>query len=119
MRITIPEQYGDHFAKETLWLNLKEKDHCATKEYSKVFVSRWKNGALLLLNETEYDRLKEGMEMSVQEKPDAHGLLRFLNAGIHIAPMTNGEIDVPDHLASWLEGDDRQFTRQETGILVR
>ena len=117
MRIVIPEEYRGHFPTETMWLNLKDEKHCASKEYTKVFISRWRNREILLLNEAERDRLTDTLELSIQE--DNKGLVRFINAGIHTALMSSGSIEIPEHLSSWLEGDRRSFSKGEMGILVQ
>lgn len=120
MKITIPEEHRGHFPSETMWLKLKDADqHCVTKEYSKVFITRWHQGTLLLLNETEYDRLKDNMGLSERDASVGSGFARFISAGIHTAIMTNGEMEIPEHLVSWLEGNDRSITKSENGLLLR
>lgn len=51
MKITIPEEYISRFPRERIWLNLKIKEGCVTKEYSKVFLCRWRDHSVLILNE--------------------------------------------------------------------
>ncbi len=116
MKITIPDEYLNHFPKETMWLKLKGADqHCATREYSAVFITRWHKGTLLLLNTEEYGRLKDNMGHSAQNT----GLARFISAGIQTAILTKGEVEIPEHLTSWLDGNERTITKSEIGLLVR
>lgn len=114
MKISIPQEYQDHFPRETMWLNLKDRKHCTTKEYQKVFMVRWRDNALLFLNETEHNRLKEGLGRVANG-----GVERFIEAGIQTAVMTNGEIEVPEYLHTWLQGTVRKFSKAETGLLLR
>ncbi|MCW9054630.1 MAG: hypothetical protein OQJ98_01445 [Candidatus Pacebacteria bacterium] len=46
-------------------------------------------------------------------------MVGFINAGVQIALLREGVIDVPEYLSSWLEGDERTITKEKMGLLVR
>lgn len=120
MKIIIPEEYRDHFQKKKMWIKLKDPEHsCATKEYSAVFVTRWKDDTLRLLNEDEYDRLVATFESISEEMEDGGALMKFLIAGIHTAVMTQGAIEIPDYLAGWFGKDEYTVTKEDTALLVK
>lgn len=116
MKIIIPKEYEDRFTKETLWLNLKNKNCCTTKEYAIVFVSCWKDG-VLLMNDKEYKTLEKGLEeLDMNEK---EGIKRFVRAGIiEVIYLYNGSIDIPEVFAERIMNKPYKIRVEHAGLVI-
>lgn len=97
MKITIPDEYHEHF-QEVLYL------------------TRWKSPSLLLMNADEKAELERILENSRVCAKD--GLVRFIKAGILELHSRNGVLDIPEGFSARLEGTERVFRREKLGIVV-
>lgn len=116
MTINIPEKYLDSFPKEKLWIRRKESEYCDVREYALIHITRWQNHSLLLMSQTERDRLIEKLNNASKI---AEGALRLLKAGIITLKCVNGSIEPPDGLTYWLNGAARHYERVSAGLLIR
>lgn len=114
MKITIPKEYDGHFNKKVMWLNLKDKKCCATKEYTRVFVSRWKDHSLLILSEKEYENLLGTINTL---KHAEMGLKRFLEAGIEGVLVNEGQFTLPDWALEWIGSGNIKFSKNNQGFI--
>ncbi len=95
MKIEIPQEYREHFA------------------HGKVYVSRWIDSAVLVLNETDSKALESALS-TVQG-----GISRFVKAGVIKVDFNNGIIEIPEEISERLQGEKRTFEQIEAGLLIR
>lgn len=119
MRLTIPEEYRNHFTCKTTGAKSEGDARSSAIERPKVYATRKYEDALLLLNSEEYEQLKKGLEREAQKDPKRAGLARFILASVDAVGINEVEIELPEHLCTRLKGDLRDFIWEEQGILLR
>ncbi len=97
MKITIPSEYLSGFAD------------------GKVFLSRWKNGSLLLLSSREVERLKAGLKRVSELE---NGLVRFVGAGIAEVDLEEGGVAIPSGFEGYLNEEAASVSQHQYGLLV-
>lgn len=95
MKIEIPEEYRERFAR------------------GKMYVSRWIDSAVLVLNEADSKALENALS-TVQE-----GISRFVRAGLIETDFDNGTIEIPEEISVRLQSDKRTFEPIEAGLLIQ
>ena|SRR3989344_3281202 len=115
MKITIPEKYRNRFGSDQAWIKPKGGDECIVQDFTPVFVTRWKEHGLLLMNREERKRLVGGLDGA---NGSLRGFARFLEAGIIPVAMEGGVIEVPDYLAEWLGKGKLIYMKDNAGVVV-
>lgn len=116
MKINIPKKYQNRFQAENIWIRRKDKERCDVREYIPVYITRWQNHSVLLMNHKERDRLTERLD---DELRIAGGARRFIKAGIIAVEFKDGFIELPGGLAGWLKDDERSYEEATIGLLIK
>lgn len=98
MKIPIPRQFRDRFGS------------------GKVYVTRWKDHTLLIMNQEEYDwhvKVIDGLPDTVEV------FLRFMKASLIEIELEDGMAVMADGVALWLEGEKRTYDDTMAGLLIK
>lgn len=89
-------------------IELPAKYKCIFKE-GDIFVSRWKDNSLILMNKQSKERLVKILREAEKEKGGLGAFARFKKAGIMEVEYKNGVVEIPEFLSGMLKGDQRSF----------
>ncbi|MFA5360338.1 MAG: hypothetical protein WC349_05315 [Patescibacteria group bacterium] len=114
MKITIPKEYMDRF--ENIWFRPKDGRHCIVQNV--VFITRWENHSLVLMNDKERDRLLKCLKNEISQKSKISAFARLVEAGIINEIISENILYLPDYLAEWLGKGELNFKENELGLLI-
>jgi hypothetical protein len=111
MKITIPKEYMGRFEK----IRLKPKNKGIQNV---VFITRWENHSLVLMNDKERDRLLECLKNEISQKSKISAFARLVEAGIINEIISENVLYLPDYLSKWLGEGELNFKENKLGLLI-
>jgi hypothetical protein len=114
MKITIPKEYIDRFRR----IKLKFKDGGRHIVQNVVFITRWENHSLVLINDKKRDQLLECLKNEISQKSKINAFALLVEAGIINEIISENVLYLPDFLDNWLGEGELNFKENELGLLI-